>query len=338
MCVIMIASKTRPTEEMVERAFNSNKDGAGIAWKEKDRKGELEVVYEKGIMELPRIAELCAKLPLPYVAHFRVASVGGVKAGLTHPFPITADVRLDLKGRTKGGVLFHNGHWGPWNEKALDAAIHSNNVIPAGSEWSDSRAMAWMTHIYGAGFMELLTSQKGVIMTPDDFDVFTGNGWDKINDVWCSNDFFWSGRRYNGGHHNNHSSTNHSTGHYNKMCSIGKCTRPRQEGKSMCVECETEATGTKEGDTLRSSVGQSQQDAVTTPIKLDDPFGHAFTLAQVEAMAKTGTCSKSQLKKYRKANGNRMEKGNQGIRARKQMRELTATITEKWTQAGGMTN
>jgi hypothetical protein len=337
MCVIMIASKTRPTEEMVERAWNSNKDGAGIAWEEKDKKGEWDVVYEKGIMQVDRIKELCQKLPLPYVVHFRVASVGGVKPELTHPFPITAEVRLDLRGRTKGGVLFHNGHWGPWNEKALDAAIHSNNVIPSGSHWSDSRAMAWMTHIYGPGFMELLTSQKGVIMTPSDFDVFTGNGWDKINDVWCSNDYFWGGRRWTGNHQNHNTNHQHNTG-YNKMCSVGKCTRPRQEGKTICKECESEATGAKEGDSLRSSVGQSQPSSVAVVNGGTSPFGEAFTLAQVEAFAKQGICSKSQLKKYRKANGNRLEKGNRGLRARKQLQELTSTISEQWILKGGSKN
>jgi hypothetical protein len=335
MCVIMIAGKVRPTEEMIDRAWDHNKHGAGVAWQEKDRKGELEIVYEKGIMEIARIKELCAKLPLPYVVHFRVASVGGVKPELTHPFPITEDVQLDLKGRTKGGVLFHNGHWTPWNEKALDAAIHSNRVIPAGSEWSDSRAMAWMTYIYGPGFMELLTNQKGVIMTPGDLEVYTGSGWEKINNVWCSNDYFWSGRRW-AGHHQNHN-YQHNTG-YNKMCSLGKCTRPRQEGKNMCKECEAEATGAKEGDSPSSSVGQSQPSTVDIVTGGASPFKEPFTLAQVEGLAKQGICSKSQLKKYRKANGNRMEKGNRGLRARKQMQELTTAISERWIQHGGIKN
>src|SRR5690242_816977 len=131
MCVIMLASKTRPTEEMIRAAWSKNPDGAGIAWPDRG-----EVAWEKGIMKVDRILELCAKVPMPYVAHFRVASVGGVKETLTHPFIVSLDAPLMLKGRTKGALLFHNGHWGAWSDQALAAAIHSDNRIPEGNDWS----------------------------------------------------------------------------------------------------------------------------------------------------------------------------------------------------------
>lgn len=318
MCVIMLVNGTRPTEEMIDRAWNSNKDGAGIAWREKD-----EVVWEKGIMKVERIQELCAKVPTPYVVHFRVASVGGVKESLTHPFLVSPDANLALKGRTKDAVLFHNGHWGAWNEKALDAAIHSNNKVPPGSDWSDSRAMAWLIHIYGPGVMELLTTQKGVLMTPRKFNIFTGNGWEKINDVWCSNDYFWGGRRFN-----------NSNQSYGRMCSIGKCTNRVTGNKDVCDSCAKERQEAakeigKEGES-KSSVGQSHSTlSIVGGGNANGPLAKMFSMAEVESFYKTKAISKSTLKKYRKAHGASGEKGNRGLRALKQMRELSIDIAER---------
>jgi hypothetical protein len=327
MCVIMLASNTRPTEDMVKRGWDSNKDGAGIAWREKN-----QVVWEKGIMEIDRVKELCASVPLPYVVHFRVASIGGVKPSLTHPFTVGPDVDLALKGRTEGAVLFHNGHWGDWHSKALDAAIHSNSRVPEGSDWSDSRAMAWLIHIYGPGIMELLHSQKGVLMYPKKFNIFTGNGWDKINDVWCSNDYFWAGRRPV---HNNYQS-------YGRLCSVGKCTERVHGGKDVCHKCEAAQkaaaeTIAKEGDTKStSSVGQSAVAIVTGGSS--GPLVKMFSMPEVENFYKGSMISKSTLKKYRKAHGGSHQTGNKGQRALTQMRELSEEIAERLMNTAGSPN
>ena len=316
MCVIMLVSKVRPSEEMVERAWHANKDGMGIAHREGG-----DVVWEKGVMDLNRAKELCAKTPLPYVAHFRVASIGGVKPSLTHPFVVGPEARLDLVGRTKVGVLFHNGHWNPWNEKVLDAAIHSNNKIPEGSDWSDSRAMAWLVHIYGPGLMEVLPSQKGILMTPKKLHIFTGNGWEKINEVWCSNDYFWG--RTRGNYRNT----------YHRLCSVGRCTNNAQSGKDMCEKCETELKAKMEKDTgagnSASSVGQPTAMTIVNGGNTR-PLARLYTMAEVEVFYKNSAISKSILKKYRKANGARGQtKGSRAARALKQMQDLSAEIAER---------
>jgi hypothetical protein len=327
MCVIMIAGKERPTVEMVERGWNHNKDGAGIAWRERNDRGEVEVVFQKGVMELPEIQELCKNVPLPYVVHFRVASCGGVSPELTHPFIVSKDVRLELVGRTKGGVLFHNGHWGPWNEKAIDAAIHSNTKVPPGTKWSDSRAMAWMTYLYGPGFMELLTSQKGVLMTPANTQVFLGSGWDKINNVWCSNDYFWNVRK-------GWTTGNHHTAYRNRLCSAGKCTTEAQPGKMMCKSCEDELEKKQPAGSAVTGVGQSAISIVTGGADRG-PLMNVFTMAEVETYHKVKAISKSLLKKYRKAHGGQHQKGNAGDRAKRQLRKLTVEIAEKLVEEAG---
>lgn len=195
MCVIFVCDDARPTDIMIDKAWDRNDDGGGIAWQE-ERGGVREVVWQKGITDIEKLRTLIKAAPFPFVAHFRVASSGGVKEELTHPFPIDKKTTLALSGRTRGSILFHNGDWKGWPEVARLAAVHSRTPIPKG-RWSDTRAMAWLCSIYGEGFMEFLPEQKGVIMgpNPEDIDVLTGsNGWNQINGVWCSNDYFMNQR------------------------------------------------------------------------------------------------------------------------------------------------
>jgi hypothetical protein len=332
MCVIMLVNGTRPTEAMIDAAWKTNPDGAGIAWRE--GKGDrTEVVWEKGIMQIDRIKELCATAPQPYVVHFRVASCGGVKESLTHPFVVDLGVPLELTGRTKGAVLFHNGHWGAWTDKVMEAAIHSNNRLPAGSDWSDTRGMAYMVAIYGPNVLEMLPSQKGVVMTPTEFNVFTGNGFEKINNVWCSNDYFWGGSR-NRSHTNHTGSGSHNTGgFYGKLCSRGHCTNRAMINKDVCWECEKKGSEVKT-ETV-SSVGQSQNNDKTTALAIvsggveNGPLGQAFSLDQVINFYKAKLVSKSTLKKYRKAHGNSLQKGKAGERAQKTLCRLSMEMAER---------
>lgn len=207
MCVIFWVNKERPTQGMVEKAFDHNDDGAGIAHRTVNDAGEPVVEWKKGL-DVKQMIELCATLPIPYIAHFRIASIGGIRDSLTHPFPITRSGSLALSGQTKGYVLFHNGHWKEWNAHCLQAAGARDAdgkviQIPMG-RWSDTRAMAWLCSIYGPGFMEFLPDQKGIIFGPKDMQIFDGNGWEKIkvnssgDFVWCSNDYFMKGQTVSG--------------------------------------------------------------------------------------------------------------------------------------------
>lgn len=317
MCVIMLVNRTRPTEEMVERAWDANKDGAGIAWRE-GRGDDAEVVWKKGIMDVKEIKELVAKVPTPFVVHFRVASCGGVKQTLTHPFIISEKAPLMLEGRTKGAVLFHNGHWSGWNDKALDAAIHSNTKLPEGSDWSDTRAMAWMVHIYGPELIDLLSTQKGIIMSPQKFNIFTGNGWEKINEVWCSNDYFWKGRRH----------VTHYTG---RTCRVGKCTRTAQAGKDLCYTCEEEQKRTVAVIAGEVTNGKTEQKSAVEIVTggVSRPLAQTFTLAELENLQKVGKASKSELKKFRRYYGDVNEKGNRGARAKANLAKLSERIASR---------
>lgn len=229
MCVIMLVTndKNRPTDVMVEKAAAYNDDGIGLAYREGNNRENREVVWKKGFEEVdvPEVVELCKTLPVPFVVHFRAASIGDVCKQLTHPFPVDKRSSLALNGRTKGYVLFHNGHWSNWYDKSLDAALRSNTPLPRG-KWSDSRAMAWLSSIFGEGFMEFLPDQKGVLFGANDYDVFTGkDGWVKVNDVWCSNNHFMTRSRV---------SSFPTDGWGNRVCRFGQCQSHNVDDKGYC--------------------------------------------------------------------------------------------------------
>jgi hypothetical protein len=188
MCVIAIVETKRPTEYMVQRMWEQNSHGGGVAWRE-----DGQVKWKKGL-NLADMKQLAGALPLPYILHFRIASVGGAKKELTHPFAVDDFLQssLALEGSTKGGVLFHNGHWNDWFGELLRTAALYREQVPTGV-YSDTRAMAWMTSHYGQGFLDAL-DEKTVILTPDDLSVTVGGGWVEVEGVWCSNDY-WD-RRY----------------------------------------------------------------------------------------------------------------------------------------------
>lgn len=195
MCVIFVAEDgVRPTELMLERGAEKNPMGAGIAWREtqkqKDGTKKTVVRWVKGIEDIAEVKKIVAKLPFPFVTHFRVASNGtSLRKAVNHPFPLEPDVRLDLEGVTEHGVLFHNGFWTGWKDKLTNAAINSRLKLPSDS-WSDSRGLAWMATHFGLGILELV-DEKVVAFGPDFLEMFGGvggtNQWTDHNGIWCSN-------------------------------------------------------------------------------------------------------------------------------------------------------
>lgn len=188
MCVIFFAEKTRPTESMIDRAWSRNDDGGGIAWREKDEKTEEVMVNWKKGLSLDEMQKMAAELPLPYIMHFRIASVGGPLPQLTHPFPVDREGRNFLNGKTKGYVLFHNGHYNDWKKDMKEAALRYGKRIPDG-KWSDTRAMAWIASMAGVNYMEMI-EEKGIAFSPRNMELFWGAGWYQVGDVWCSNTYW----------------------------------------------------------------------------------------------------------------------------------------------------
>lgn len=176
MCVIMVVRSIRPTPEMVDAAWETNSQGGGVAWRENG-----EVHWKKGLSQ-QEMQDMCADLPLPYIAHFRIATNGGVTDRLCHPFEISPEARLDTEGHTAGRVLFHNGHWTDWKRTVMDFSSKRGDLPPG--KWSDTRGIAYMAGICGLGVLDLI-DEKVAVLGPNMLEVW-GN-WTLHESMYVSN-------------------------------------------------------------------------------------------------------------------------------------------------------
>jgi hypothetical protein len=191
VCVILISSKGRPTDEVVEACFKQNSEGAGAAWRELDANGVPQVRWIKGISEIKDMQELVRELPIPFITHYRISTVGGGSRLLCHPFIIEPDSPLNLEGTTKEGCLFHNGTWNAWRHQMLESVFKANLRVPTG-RWSDSRAMSFLAAHHGLGVLELL-DEKIAALTPTQLQVF-GTGWHVVEGVGHASNNHWMSR------------------------------------------------------------------------------------------------------------------------------------------------
>jgi len=304
MCVIAIAEKARPTQMMIEDMFAANNHGAGIA--SRIGQGEnKEVEWIKGL-DLDAIKEYVRETPLPFIVHFRIASCGGITPKLTHPFPIEKDTNLELEGRTKGNVLFHNGHWTRWMEEKynLDVSLKTGVPIPKGKNWSDTRLMAWLCSIYGVGFMDWV-GEKGVAFGPNYLEVFFGrDGWTKIDDIWFSNTGFQSKKtrqeekRDKGEHKSSGIIINRTL-----VCRGQQCVRLDIDDTGFCFECREKrrkdafhTPNAADGNVMVREQKENPKQ-LEAPAKREVPFPPVDV---VEALFKERNCSRQFLKKTRK--------------------------------------
>lgn len=189
MCVICVAPEDkRPTEEQIRQMWIRNPEGGGVAWR--DIVDGVQVVRWKKGLKLEEMKKLGAELPLPYILHFRIASIGGPLPELTHPFvavPKWEDFvnSLNLEGATTDPLVFHNGHWSEWHDKMIQGCGATKEQFPRGP-WSDSRAMAFLYRHFGQGFLDTL-EQRTVTFGPDLLEFGIGKGWYEKDGLWFSN-------------------------------------------------------------------------------------------------------------------------------------------------------
>lgn len=182
MCVIISCEKQKPSLKVLKKAAKENPDGAGIAWFHRG-----QVHYRKGInLDAKTIYEMTQKLPLPFVIHFRIETVGGVNNSLCHPFVIHKNSPNKVAGVAKA-VLFHNGTWTEWKHFTMETACARLRPVPNG-HWSDSRAMAWLASILGRGFLKLIEDDPILVM--DKHGIHYQGDWVNVEGLKCSNDHF----------------------------------------------------------------------------------------------------------------------------------------------------
>lgn len=305
MCVIVLVDSEarRPSETMIDLMWTKNPDGGGAAWREEEDGEPTMVCWEKGLMKeagRARMKELAATLPIPYILHMRIATIGGIVPNMTHPFPIHAEGLNVLKGKTQGSVLFHNGTYSDWDKDVKSLAISTGTPIPSG-KWSDSRGLAWICSVIGNGFMDLLPTQKGLAFGPDGDTTFIYRGkdnWEQAEDpetgekVWCSNTHFLPVG---------------SNGVYNVA---PYCSGPRNcfrkdalDKNGRCPEHPIKALNA--GSEVTSNVTPFPP----TPKDTDKPEGPVLSLGRAEKAYKLGKIGKDFLNSVKRAH-ERMKKGS----------------------------
>lgn len=105
MCVIIITNpKHQITAEELRDAWNTNGDGAGLAYVAEGR-----VHYERGFMNFKHYAETVRQLQAKYslMLHLRISTAAGITPQGTHPYKV-GNV-LKMKGTTAAPVIAMNG-------------------------------------------------------------------------------------------------------------------------------------------------------------------------------------------------------------------------------------
>ena len=194
MCVIIcIDDGNFPSKKTLKSAEDMNSHGGSIAWLNKDGTKS----YKKGIKakEITKIinTKLIPKGVNTAIIHFRIASVGGVKKDLNHPFEISSSVTLNMENmNTQKDLLFHNGTWTEYTDVLVDYLRTSKkyNTIPRGN-YSDSRIMAYLAHKMGVKKMaRKVTGWNKIAVLTSKGIVKYGEGWCKYKGNACSNNYF----------------------------------------------------------------------------------------------------------------------------------------------------
>lgn len=183
MCVILSAEKERPTRAEMEQAAAKNPDGAGIAWIENGT-----VRFKKvGPGHDAEIMDLAETVPTPYVAHFRITSVGETRPELSHPFPLRHTQTLATSGKATNGVLFQNGTWREWKQHLLAAAASTGQPVGDGP-LTDTRAITYLATTLGLGILETIPEHNRIAVVTKNGVRRYGAGWSEYAPgLWVSN-------------------------------------------------------------------------------------------------------------------------------------------------------
>lgn len=191
MCIAVLVKPgaARPGLDDLQKMERANGDGGGVGWYDPSLrrcrwvKGLKAAEVEQAMARVPRESYM--------LLHFRMASVGGNGAGLTHPFPIGMppqndageylwDWDLALEG-VADELLIHNGH-DPSILKRMPLA-----GMPAGP-WSDTRFVAYMAD-NNPEFISNLSGKVALINSAGRGMVL-GNGWTERSGVFLSNTYW----------------------------------------------------------------------------------------------------------------------------------------------------
>lgn len=165
------------SEQAITASFNSNRDGAGLAYV--DDEGKLQVLKTDKLDVFQKMyKECCQRFPESHkMLHFRVSTSGGVNAFNTHPFYVDNNT-----------VMCHNGVITKCNpkkdDKRNDTQIFNDTILKNISrKMYKNPAIKELIEEY-IGFSKVI-----VMNNRNDFVIFNEDKghWDKEGQVWYSN-------------------------------------------------------------------------------------------------------------------------------------------------------
>jgi len=187
MCVIAVSPLgEKVSREVFERMWRSNDDGFGLVYR---ARGGVGIV--KGIMDEEEAWEVYSQLPegVPHVLHFRLATHGGVRPELTHPFVVSEESPLIDRGVVSEPVLAHNGIWGLYAAKQRELRL-------AGPV-SDSRVLAaWLgrlakerplREVLEEKYHEVASAGRVVVVDPATWRIHVVGDWIREGPLLFSN-------------------------------------------------------------------------------------------------------------------------------------------------------
>jgi hypothetical protein len=190
MCVIAVSPVGKKVaREVFERMWRSNDDGFGMMYR--TREG---VAILKGLLDMEEAWEQYAMLPegVPHVLHFRLATHGGVKPELTHPFVVHEESPLVQAGVSERPVLAHNGVWSlhalKQKEVRLEGPVSDTRVLAAWlGKLTKERPLkeALEKHYY-----EVLSAGRVVVVDPATWRLYLVGGWIREGSFLFSNQSF----------------------------------------------------------------------------------------------------------------------------------------------------
>ena len=157
MCIIIANTKgLKVPSSVLIKSAELNKDGLGITWLDT---GETDYSLSSSDWEVLRVER-------PYIAHFRYATIGGVCAENTHPFPI---------GDT-GCLLYQNGSNYNLGDTTMTDTEHLADMLAMmdPSVWPD--------------VLEMTDSRYAIIYDDGTYELFNEELWVEKNGVMYSKD------------------------------------------------------------------------------------------------------------------------------------------------------
>lgn len=208
MCIAIVkpASAALPTKDELKRCFDSNPDGAGIAWVDGDT-----VRWTKGLMTFEAFEQKLDALDLQdkiAFLHFRIGTHGGKnEPTMTHPFPVSADKEYcrHLEGAYRY-VAMHNGIIGKYGcHVATDARSNYSDTVNFTAEYvasmkEESGFLDFTCQEFADKIKKESNDAKYVILGDGTFKIF-GAGWNLHNGCRFSNYTYQEAKtypRYNG--------------------------------------------------------------------------------------------------------------------------------------------